>query len=112
MQASLESEVARRDESSVVTKFTVWSYDYDAAQHHKNDLQEDTVADLFAAVALARQRAAETNQNTGYSKIVDWNRAKMGDRGVIAIFKKDKNGRVFVTDVRDDLKGKLSKAPA
>jgi hypothetical protein len=110
MQDGFDGENTQSSVASTSKKFTVWSYDYDAAPHHHNELSDDTVGDLFAAVALARKRVAETNHNTGYAKIVDSSRATMGDQGVIAIFKKDKNDRVFVTDVRSDLKGKLNKA--
>lgn len=89
--------------------FTVWSYDYDAAPHHANNLNDDTVRTIEEAADLARKRAAETSQNTGYAIVVDSDRCRMGDRGIVATLKKDKNGRVYVKDVRPELITKFLK---
>ncbi|WP_341744735.1 hypothetical protein [Azonexus hydrophilus] len=76
--------------------FTVWAYDHDAAEHHCNDLTADTFSNAAEAAKCARQRVVETNHNTGYAKVVD-NAVvgRLGDTGVLAVFKKDRNGRVF-----------------
>lgn len=81
--------------------FTVWAYCYDAAPFHDNELTDDTVNSLDEAADLARKRTRETPHNTGYAKIIDNDlRGKMGDCGLMATFKKDRNGRVFPANIR------------
>ena len=91
--------------------YTVWSYDYDAAPHHDNDLLADTVDSFKEAEALARKRAAETNHNTGYSKVVDNTIAgRGGDRGVVITFIKTRAGLVRRNYVRDHYRRLLSRS--
>lgn len=84
--------------------YTVWAYDYAGAPHHCNDLAADTVDNFKVAYDLARKRADETAQESGYTKVVDNSRAgHMGDNGVITVIGKTKTGlrRDFI---RDDYK--------
>ena len=90
--------------------YTVWSYDYDAAPHHHNDLFADTVDGFKEAEALARKRAGETNHNTGYAKVIDNSIAgRGGDRGVVATFIKTRAGAVRRNYVRDHYRKLLSR---
>lgn len=83
--------------------YTVWTYDYDAAPHHDNDLLADTVYSYKEAEALARKRTAETNHNTGYSKVIDNSIAgRMGDCGEVSTFYKvPSTGKVRRYYIRD-----------
>lgn len=82
--------------------FTVWSYDYDSAPFHANDLRHDTYERRDIAVQVARQRVRETSQNTGWAKIIDNNQAgRLGDNGVIIVLKKTPAGRVHITYTRE-----------
>ncbi len=73
--------------------FTVWSYNYDAAPFHDNELQADTFQCRNQAVRIARRRVRDTNHDTGWAKIVDNNLSgRMGDHGVIVLIKKTRQG--------------------
>lgn len=73
--------------------YTVRVFAYDAAPHHDNDLNADTVDDFKQAIVLAKQRTKETNYDTGYSIVVDNSiLGHIGDNGVIASFVKTKGG--------------------
>lgn len=75
------------------SSFTVWAYQYDAASFHANELRADTFKCRNQAIRVARQRVRETNHNTGWAKIIDNCQAgHMGDRGVIAVFRKTRQG--------------------
>ena len=94
--------------------YTIWSYQHDNAPHHDNELNVNTYDSLSEAAKVARQLVSETHHNTGYAKIIDNDiRGKMGDSGLMAIFTKDKNGRVFSSAVRegfeDEIRAKIAK---
>lgn len=90
--------------------FTVWSYDSDLALHHANDLKADTFESVEHAAEVARQRALETSQNTGFATVVDNSaRGHLGDSGFVVEFKKDKDGRVFESAVRGGYEGRFTK---
>lgn len=73
--------------------FTVWSYDYDAAPFHVNELSTDTFQCRNQAMRVARRRVRETNHDTGWAKIIDNTQAgRMGDNGVIVLIKKTRHG--------------------
>lgn len=75
--------------------YTVWQYNCDINQHHQNDLNADTFESLDAAIACARNRVRETVHNTGYAKIVDGIAQRLGASGVVAVYGKDRSGRVY-----------------
>lgn len=84
--------------ANVIPSFTVWSYDYDAAPFHANDLHGDTFDCRNIAVQVARQRTRETGHNTGWAKIIDNNQVgRLGDNGVIVMLKKTCSGRARIT---------------
>lgn len=78
--------------------FTVWSYDFDAAPFHHNQLRDDTFERIDRAVRVARQRVRESNHNTGWAKIIDNQQAgHLGDHGVIAMCRKSNSGHARMT---------------
>lgn len=100
---------ARAVLATIKGTFTVWVYDHDAAVHHDNDLEKDTFQDVSTAAQVARQRVKETNHNTGWAKVIDNSEAgRMGDTGFVVAFKKDKNGRVYESSVRDGYEGRFA----
>lgn len=76
--------------------FTVWSYAYDAAPHHANELAEDTFGTEGEAIVCARLRTAQTNHNTGWAKVVDNSKVGRGGNGVVCTFSKTVRGVVRI----------------
>lgn len=79
-----------------VMTFTVWSYDYDAAPHHANELAADTHASEADAITRARLRTAQTAQNTGWAKVVDNSKVGRSGNGVVCTFSKTVRGVVRI----------------
>lgn len=79
--------------------FTVWSYSYDAAPHHANELSEDTFDTEEKAITCARKRTAETNHNTGWAKVVNNAARTHGSSGVTCTFSKTVRGVVRIRRV-------------
>jgi hypothetical protein len=84
--------------------YTLWVYDHETAQHHDNDLVEDTFAQINEAITTARMRVANTNHETGWARIIDnFLVGHLGDRGIVAVFRKNAVGHVRMTYQHESL---------